>query len=535
MIVPISDLSQHGLVKDRPPHELPLNAWSDARNIRFRGGFAEKFLGHTAVFGAASVAPYFLLPASSLTTFWWVYAGLEKVYVTQGGFHTNITRQTATVDVNYTGTALDRWTGAVLNGLVVLNNGKDSPQKWPSISASAQLESLDYVTGTSTWESVGYRAGAMRSYKNFLVAVDITKGATRYPHLVKWSHPAAPGLIPSTWDETDTTSDAGEYPLSQTNGFVLDCVQLRDTNIIYKEDTIHGMQFIGGLGIFRFYPIFNQIGMMARNCALEFFSGKHAVFGNGDCVVHDGQNMHSILSDKMRRTLFARIDSSKKGLCFIVYNQKFKEIWFCYCSQGAALPDEALIWNTENGALSFRELPGTAHINSGLVDTSAVSDLWDADTTSWDSKVTSWDDVGFTLAEPDMLIAGTTNSTLLKADSSAQFSSANMTVMLERTGLGIPPRQDGALPDITRWKFLRALYPRIEGTIDAKVSVQVGTQDFISGPITWQPKMDYKIGSTRRLDMRVKGRMFAVKFESQGNFNWRLHGYDLDADFLGLV
>lgn len=31
-------------------------------------------------------------------------------------------------------------------------------------------------------------AAVVRPYKNFLIALNITKGAVNYPHMVKWSH-----------------------------------------------------------------------------------------------------------------------------------------------------------------------------------------------------------------------------------------------------------------------------------------------------------------------------------------------------------
>ena len=39
--------------------------------------------------------------------------------------------------------------------------------------------------------------------QNYLIALDLTKSGTRYPHMVKWSAAADPGTVPASWDETD--------------------------------------------------------------------------------------------------------------------------------------------------------------------------------------------------------------------------------------------------------------------------------------------------------------------------------------------
>ena len=58
MIVTADNLGQWGVLRDGLPHELPLNAWSDGRNVRFREGYAEKFAGHAEAYGESLIVPY---------------------------------------------------------------------------------------------------------------------------------------------------------------------------------------------------------------------------------------------------------------------------------------------------------------------------------------------------------------------------------------------------------------------------------------------------------------------------------------------
>lgn len=527
MRVPVKALDQYGLISDQPAHELPPNAFSEGRNVRFRDGKVEKFQGHAAVFGDPPIAPYYLVPIASLTANWWVYPGLAKVYAYQGGGHHNITRQTAAVDVDYAATADNVWTGGLLGLKLVLNNGFDPPQKWADVSGSQRLEPLDYVTGFSTWASLNYRCSALRVFRSFLVALDVTKVTNRYPHMIKWSHPAVPGEFPVSWDETDPSKDAGEVSLSQTNGFVLDCAQLRDTNIIYKEDAVFGMQFVGGLNVFRFYPIFNQIGAMSRNCAVEYFSGRHFVFGAGDVVQHDGQGMESVLTRRRRRWLFSRINSNKRARCFVTVVPRAKECWACYPVEGADIPNEALVWNWETGALTVRDLPGVSYISPGVVDLGSLPDTWASDSEPWVSDATAWNARAVTLTEPEILMASSANSKFYLGDSTEQFAGQPMTAVVERSGLGI----DGK--DLASRLFLRSIFPRVEGPSGAVLKVWVGGQDTADSPIFWEGPREFRIGLDRKVDFRMNSRMLAVKFQSEGNFSWKLSSYDLDVDFVG--
>lgn len=524
---PISALGQHGVVQDVLPHELPLNAWSGGRNVRFFDGFVEKFLGHTQVFGAPSVAPYFLLPAVSGTSFFWLYAGLTKVYVWNGSAHTNITRQTGAVDVDYAATADKNWTGCVLGGIPILNNGVDAPQMWNPQTVATKLAALTNWPANTT-------CGAMRAFKQFLVALDVTKTGTRYPYMVKWSHPAAPGVVPSSWDETLATVDAGEWELKETKGYVLDCLRLKDTNVIYKEDSVHGMQFIGGTQIFRFFEMFPDFGAMSRRCAAVLTNGSHVVLTPDDIVVHNGQTAQSIIESRVRRELFKDINPDTTSRSFVVVTPR-KEVWFCYARRDAMFPNRALVWNFVSNTFGFRDLPNVAHIELGVnLSSAGTPDSWDADTAEWDADATAWNDATFTTAFRRALMAAPVDTQILLADNDASFNGTAMTSYVERTGLGLPLKKD-APPDFDTRKFLTRLWPRIEGTLGGQVNVYVGSQDKIGGPITWGSPQVYTIGTSDSVEPLVNARLHAIRYESTSNIEWRLHGHEVEIRAAGRI
>ena len=77
----IDNPGEIGIIKDIPGHELPLNAYSDGQNVRFNDTYVEKSLGHSSVF-TPSIEPYYLLSMSTTEVFYWIYAGLSKIYIT---------------------------------------------------------------------------------------------------------------------------------------------------------------------------------------------------------------------------------------------------------------------------------------------------------------------------------------------------------------------------------------------------------------------------------------------------------------------
>lgn len=517
MIHTIQFAGQHGIISDRQPHELPLNAWSAGRNIRMKDGYVEKFLGHQAMFGTPTIVPYWLLPVAAPSAYFWIYAGLTKVYVWDGGTHTDITRAAGG---DYNANANNNWTGGVLGGIPILNNGVDVPQQWNPQSVVTDLAPL------SNWNAA-HSCKSIRPFKRYLIALDVTKSGVRYPFMVKWSHPAAPGGVPSSWDETDATKDAGEWELKESNGYVLDGFPMRDLFVIYKEDSIWGMQAIGGIAIFRFSNLFRSIGAISRRCAVEVVSGQHVVFSPDDIVIHDGQTARSIIDAKRRRALFNAIDTTNFRRCFAASNLARQEVWFCYPETGQTLPNKAEVWNFNNATWATRDLPGVTHIESGIIDPGAGTDQWQNAVGDWTAETTSWGEQGYNAALTRILMASAQNTRLYQADVTTQEAGVNSTAYIERTGLGFPLKV-GQPPDFSTRKLLKRLWPRIEGTVGQSVSVYVGAQERVGGSVTYGAPKTFVIGTTKSLDFLVNSPLHAIKVESTGSLEWRLHGYEVD-------
>ena len=507
-MVPVKGTGKIGLVKDLSPHELPINAWTDARNIRFLDGYASQFFGHSEVYNSPSVAPQYLLPAVISDNRYWIYATAAKCYVVavSGGVatHTDITHATPRTGV------VNNWTGTLHSGIPILNTGDTSkvPMYW-------DLNLADKFVDLTAWPAATY-CKALRSFKNILVALHVTKAGTTYPHMVKWSHPSDPGALPSTWDQTDATKDAGELDLAEGDDVIVDGLQLRNSFMVYKERSVWRLDYVGGIFVLASNKVLGMSGAMNRNCIVEI-DGFHLVLTNSDVVVHDGQQATSILNAEDRRSLFQSIDSTNNNLCFVFKNPYFNEAFICYPSIGSSVCDKALVYNYVDKTIGVRDLPNVNHAAFGSVD-NTIAGTWAADSDPWSADLTTWDGPDY-VPSNNRVIMASSDIKLYMLDASASFNGSLPTSYLERKGLSID------MPD--RIKIVRGIRPRITGNTGMAVTVSVGYADDPYTDPTYT-SMTHTIGTTVSNDCMVAGRYIAVKFSGNTAYQWRLDSFDLD-------
>lgn len=507
--VTIPDIGSLGLNKDMQPHELPVSALSEVQNIRMRDGSAERIYGETPVFTTPVVAPYHVQLFQTANSRFVVHVGTAAAYADDGSTQTNITGTAPT------GSAGDRWTGGILNGVLVLNNGIDQPMYW-SGDVAANLATLP--GWTSTW-----RCAAMRPFKNYLIGMNWKKNTTYYPHMVKWSSAADPGTVPASWNEADPAVDAGETDLSETPGGIVDGLALGDTFIIYTTDAMYAMSYIGGQYIWQFRKLPGEVGLLARGCVCNIPSG-HLVLALGDLVIHSGTGPQSILTGKLRRWLFSQIDENYSDRSFIVSNPALNEAWVCFPEVGQSVCTKVLIWNWSDNTFSLRDLNNVTCGTSGQYEfTSGAS--WSSDADTWDSDLTSWNKSDIALTQSRFLL-GTSTPKLLGIDIGTDFDGITFTAKVERTGLHFDA------PDSV--KLITAIFPRIEGTTGATVYIQAGGAMDVEGSYTWSDPVPYVIGTTYRADTFASGRFLAYRVYSVDVMEWRIKSIDMEIKTMGM-
>lgn len=508
-IVKIKGAGAIGVNKDLSVAELPPNAWTDAANVRFLDGMAMPFYGQGEVYNSPAYVPQYVMPCSVAGARYWIYTTPTKTFavtiVGGGTVHTDITHATPRAGV------VNAWTGCVFGGIPILNSGDTSkvPMYWDQNLTHKFVDLTAWPAGTF--------CKSLRQYKQFLIALGLTRGGVDLPYTVKWSSPAVPGAIPSTWDAADATNDAGETDLAEGQDIIIDGLALRDSFMIYKEASIWRMDYIGGQYVFRFSKVLGTSGAMNRNCIVEL-DGFHFVLTGSDVIYHDGQSSVSVLDKQSRRDLFQSIDVEGAKLCFVFKNPFFNEVFVCYPAIGSVSCDRAMVYNYVDKTVSFREMPNLNHAAFGPVD-NGLAGTWSSDSSPWKSDNTSWGGPDFVPATARTIMASA-DQKLYLMDSSSSFDGAIPKSYVERRGLSFEAPN--------RIKMVKAVIPRITGTVGETVSVQVGASSSPYDDPVYGPTMHHVIGETFRNECFVTGRYIAIRFSTGSAFSWRLDSYDLD-------
>lgn len=524
MEVPIKDLGRFGVNQDIPAHRLPANAWTDARGVRFYDNSVWKAYGETPILGTPTVPPLYIYRYLGPSSVLWAYPGSAAVYATDGTTHANISRL---VGGPYTGDFDNIWQGSHLGGIEVFNNGKDDPQAWINPGLGSRLVDLaNWPANTS--------ATVVKSFKQYLVAGDITKVGVRYPFLVKWSHVADPGTVPISWDETDPSLDAGEYPLAESGGFIQDMMVLGDTMYIYKEDQTWAQNYIGGRFIFSFKKRFDT-GAISPRCIVERL-GKHYVATAEDIIVHDGFQQESVLDDRMRRWYDGQADAVAQKRQFMVLNDVENELWMCIPRSGVDHPDVALIINFKDGTQTLRDLPEPAYITRAPFDNQAD--------TTYDAQLRPFDQMqgvfGQRTSKPgsNRLIGAhpkALEERFLLYDEGFTAEGADKYAYCERASMPIAgvDQRGQIIMDSSGFKLVTEVWPEIRMQNGTVVDIYVGGQETLNQAIQWQGPFPFVVGVDDKIDCDVAGRYLSFRFETNDQSQWKLDSYTLNLEPLG--
>lgn len=518
MRIAIKGLGEIGYIADQEPFELAPNAITELQNMRMRAGWAERVRGHRQIAGDLTFPPYHLAAFSVNAAKYLLELGLRNAQVDDGGTRTDITPAAA-----MTMNPGQKWTSTFLAGYEVLNNQADAPYSWNGNTASV-LQPLANWTAT-------HRAKAMRSLRYHLVALNITKAGVSTPHRVKVSGAAAPGTLPTSWDETDVAQDTDEFDL-RGDGVLVDGVPMGETLILYKERSV---------GILRWAPS-NQsrwsceplpftFGMLSQNCGVNVPGIGHVVLTQGDVVRFDGNTVESVLEARAREWLFAQMDVNWFSNSFLALNEQKAEVLICFPEAGNTACTKALVWNYRSDKLSKRDLPnvlcGTAAAFNYAVDT------FDSDSVSFNSEsVLTFDSGSETVTTNDTrLLMGTSAKEVFLMDSGDMADGANFTAYIERTGLNDFGPGYEALVD--RSKRCKRLWLDIDAVAGTQLQIYIGaSRDPITAP-TYEAAVTFTVGTDRWIDAFTCGIFLAYKISATGSAFWRVRSVAMEVQDAG--
>ena len=503
MTYPLIYVKLQGIESDLQPHEINPALYSGGQNISYDNNGMQKCRGYIQTYGALNNTPLYCLYTDTIDSEW-LYAGVNNISVTSNGSHIDITP-----DGGITITEAERWTGGILNGVIVLSSQDIEPIYWDGVLSNKMVT----LPG---WDP-NDRAAVIRPFKNFLVALNVTKVDGNYKNMVKWSDIADSGGIPPTWDHTLPGNLAGENLLGGQEGPLIDALPLGDLLVIYKNNSCYTMQLTGGQFVFAFKDLFRNIGALSKDC-IAAFRGQHCVLTPDDVVVHDGRAVQSIVDMRMRKWIFDSINEPYAHTSYVVNNHPRDEIWICFPTKDAQNPNMALVWNYNDNLFSVRDLPDSPFINIGIVRGDDIDDppdilnpFWDQDNEIWDIDQTPWNKQYLDSTSKNLVMCMGNN--LMLQDAGDTFNNVEFESYVER--LSFPTQ------DLKHVHLVRALRPIIYGDEGTVLKIQVGGQLHANDPIYWTPERDFIVGQDR-FDVFVKGRFLSFKIRSESSGKWQI-------------
>jgi len=293
---------------------------------------------------------------------------------------------TATGDNPYSATTAENWRVTILNGMLVATNGFDTAQMWP-LSSGVPSTTIP-LRELKNWQASTSYCKSISAFRTFLVGLNWQVGGVEYPNMVKWSTEASALSPPNSWDEADATLDAGEYQLTDTPGKIIDGLPYGDSFLIYKEDSIYIMNYVGTPYIFSFKLLSPTIGLLAKNAVAEF-EGGHFFVGNSDCYVTNGQQVTALLPNKLRREMFSDLNGDNYQKVFVAADYGRNEMLACYPAGISSIPNKAIIWNWKDNTFSIRSIPELYDINSGIAAITTGT-TWNDHTEAWNAGAGIW-------------------------------------------------------------------------------------------------------------------------------------------------
>ena len=528
--LPIRGLGSVGVVTDVDPYSLPINAYTRAKNVRFNEGKVSRGPIFRTVSGNLSFTPKFSFGLSALT-------GFDTVLLVDDTFDIyELSNGATTQRLNSsTSASIEPVTATILADVQYVNRADTAPvSRAPSASS---------FTALANWPS-GMKTTALRSFGDFLLALGTVESTLAYPNRVRFSDPVLANQVPSTWDETDLTNSAGFNDLVQMKTPIVDGATLGSNFLVYSQDQVWGMEFVGGTFIFNFRKLFDDAGVINQNCIMEV-EGRHYVFDRDDIYVTDGNTRQSICDGRVRDYIFSGLDNSKANLCFVIHNSILEELYFCYHTGDdmAVYPDgdacnRAAVYNYKEDNWSFQDLPNV--VSGSEANVNSVFSYADA-TQTYDNIGGSYHDQDSPYTRHPLVVSksggGVTYSRvygidLVNTGSLAQPVDTDVYtgMLLERIGIDL---DDSGVP-LSGYKVISKIYPQISTpNSNGTFEFTFGAGDTPNATPSYGSTTTFDALQDYKLDTRIAGRYLSYKMTTPTDKDFALSGMDVEVIVTG--
>ena len=533
MIIPIKKIGDTGVISDYAAYDVPPNVVTDAVNVDFKDGRVIRSRGWADLYDAGETVAH-------LVGF---YTDVEDAHIIVTP--TKILKKTslanAPVDITPQDAAdfapSDQWQHDFISNVLLLNNGLQVPLLYaPNQPHAVKLSEWDY-TGTS------WICDEVRPFAGFLVATGISKAGKKLGYVVKWSDALSDDVVssPPKWDEADPTLLTGENPISSASGEIITQRELNGSNIIYCQNSVHSMQYVGGQFVFRFRELFDDDGIYNRNAVVEFFNN-HLVVGYNSIYVHDGNTKQQIANGRVQRRFYDELGD--KASVYVVNDVNNRNIIIHYNSKAVNVnqnPDQvppeggrafnaALVFDYDNNTWTFRRFPFVSElaavvpqiVGTALTWATIPADHWK----TWDAK--SWADLAFVDGESYLTYA--IGQKVTQSDVGYTFNGQTYVSAFEMPKIDF----DDALKSHFDVLSLTRIYMQAKGSGTMKIKVASTMTANETANFEKAPERLFRLSDNLgaapdyKIDLRITGRYLGIQILQDDVGDFEVSGFDVE-------
>ena len=166
----------------------------------------------------------------------------------------------------------------------------------------------------------------------------------------------------TSWTSTATNS-AGDR-LLDTGSQILSAIRTEQEILVFTDESVYSMQFIGGNEVFAFHLLSEDAGQRGPHSA-AVYQNKTYWMGTNNFYIHDGRVR--ILPCDVRSHVFDNLIDSQRDKCFAGVNREFNEIWWFYPTTAGTEIDKYVVYDIEENVWHIGDLARTAWEDRGEV------------------------------------------------------------------------------------------------------------------------------------------------------------------------
>ena len=348
-LVNIRDIGTVGVITDIAPWDLPPAALTDGMNFRATSGKIETVGGlrDASNGGFDDVIGHISQSTDLDKNSLWLLLGANTIKAFDGNRADSI-GEDLTFPREFISPEL--WSTCQIGAMVFMNHPEWFPIYWEDRDAALEQAKMPQWSPTESWEDKNYTCKVIRAHKNFLFALGMTEDGDVFSDKVRWSHPAEPNGIPYTWatPDEDPSSIAGYVSLGR-GGAIVGAESLRDSFVIYSDEAVNVLDYTGDALGWRRRSVSTSAGLVGKEALVEV-KGMHYFISRDDILMFDGNQIQSLLHNKLRTRLAQSINNDARDKSWAAHHATYNEIWLP--SQRASLSTPT--WHTSTTTVTVR-------------------------------------------------------------------------------------------------------------------------------------------------------------------------------------